>query len=79
MQDLKLANEGLKRSQTSLEDYNVKLEATVAARTTELIEKNDRLVAEVVEKELAQAEMRKAKDIAESATQTKSAFLATMS
>lgn len=75
MQDLKAANVDLKRSQAALEGYNRNLEGTVADRTLELQHKNDLLRAEVVEKERAQAEMRSAKDIAESATQMKSQFL----
>ncbi|KAK4056866.1 hypothetical protein OIO90_002116 [Microbotryomycetes sp. JL221] len=79
VQDLKSANADLQRSQAALEDYNRGLESTVATRTQELRRKNELLVAEVAEKELAQAEMRSAKEIAESATQMKSQFLANMS
>ncbi|ORY92797.1 hypothetical protein BCR35DRAFT_311761 [Leucosporidium creatinivorum] len=79
VQDLKAANADLKRSQAALEGYNRNLEGTVADRTLELRHKNDLLQAEVAEKERAQAEMRSAKDIAESATAMKSQFLANMS
>lgn len=75
VQDLKSANEDLKRSQTELEGYNRNLEGKVADRTLELSHKNDLLVAEVAEKQRAQAEMRSAKDVAESATNMKSQFL----
>lgn len=75
VQDLKAANADLKRSQAALEGYNRNLEGTVADRTLELRHKNDLLQAEVAEKERAQAEMRSAKDIAESATAMKSQFL----
>jgi phosphoglycerate-specific signal transduction histidine kinase len=75
VQDLKAANADLKRSQAALEGYNRNLEGTVADRTLELRHKNDLLQAEVAEKERAQAEMRTAKDIAESATAMKSQFL----
>ncbi|KAK4047734.1 hypothetical protein OIV83_005242 [Microbotryomycetes sp. JL201] len=75
VQDLKSANADLQRSQAALEGYNRGLEGTVAARTQELRRKNELLVAEVAEKEKAQAEMRSAKEIAESATQMKSQFL----
>jgi phosphoglycerate-specific signal transduction histidine kinase len=75
LQDLKSANADLKRSQSTLEGYNRNLEGMINARTNELREKNDRLLAEVTEKEQAQAEMRSAKEIAESATQMKSQFL----
>lgn len=77
VQDLKSANADLKRSQAALEGYNRGLEGTVAARTQELQRKNQLLVAEVAEKERAQAEMRSAKEVAESATQMKSQFLGT--
>ncbi|KAM0787699.1 hypothetical protein ACM66B_003759 [Microbotryomycetes sp. NB124-2] len=79
VQDLKSANADLQRSQAALEGYNRGLEGTVASRTQELRRKNELLVAEVAEKERAQAEMRSAKEIAESATQMKSQFLANMS
>lgn len=75
MQDLKAANNDLKRSQTQLEGYNRNLEETVANRTVELLDKNDRLVAEVYERERAQKEMMDAKEVAERATQMKSQFL----
>ncbi|SCZ98541.1 BZ3500_MvSof-1268-A1-R1_Chr3-1g05452 [Microbotryum saponariae] len=79
VQDLKLANTDLKRSQAALEGYNRNLEETVEDRTLELRHKNDLLQAEIAQKERAQAEMRKAKEIAESATAMKSQFLANMS
>ncbi|SCV74352.1 BQ2448_6784 [Microbotryum intermedium] len=79
VQDLKLANADLKRSQAALEGYNRNLEETVEDRTLELRHKNDLLQAEIAQKERAQAEMRKAKEIAESATAMKSQFLANMS
>lgn len=73
--DLKASNADLKRSQAALEGYNRGLEGTVADRTLELQHKNQMLMAEVAEKERAQAEMRSAKDIAEAATLMKSQFL----
>ncbi|KAM0752526.1 hypothetical protein T439DRAFT_379572 [Meredithblackwellia eburnea MCA 4105] len=78
VQDLKSANTDLKRSQTMLEGYNRNLEGTINARTIELRDQNKRLEAEIAEKEEAQAEMRKAKDVAESATVMKSQFLVTV-
>lgn len=75
VQDLKLTNVDLKRSQATLEGYNRNLESTVAERTLELRHKNDLLVAEVAQKERAQNELRSAKNVAESATAMKSQFL----
>ncbi|KAK4703939.1 hypothetical protein P7C70_g2274, partial [Phenoliferia sp. Uapishka_3] len=75
VQDLKSANSELTRSQASLETYNRNLEGTVNARTIELRDQNTRLAAEIFEKERAQAEMRVAKEVAESATAMKSQFL----
>lgn len=69
------ANTDLTRSQASLEGYNRNLEGTVNARTIELRDQNTRLEAEIAEKERAQAEMRSAKEVAESATAMKSQFL----
>ncbi|GAA5868990.1 hypothetical protein JCM8547_003243 [Rhodosporidiobolus lusitaniae] len=77
--DLKKTNEDLKRSQAALEASNRGLENKIADRTLELRHKADLLQAEVAEKERAQAEMRQAKEIAESATAMKSQFLANMS
>ena len=77
--DLKSANADLKRSQAALETYNRNLEGTVADRTLELQHKNDLLVIEIDERERAQREMRKSKEVAESATAMKSQFLANMS
>ena len=70
--DLKRTNENLKRSQAALESSNRTLETRIAERTASLRE-------EVKEKERAQAEMRKSKEVAESATAMKSQFLANMS
>ncbi|GAA5931685.1 uncharacterized protein JCM15063_001537 [Sporobolomyces koalae] len=70
--DLKRTNENLKRSQAALESSNRTLESRIAERTASL-------QAEVREKERAQAEMRKSKEVAESATAAKSQFLANMS
>lgn len=72
MGDLKRTNENLKRSQAALESSNRTLETRIAERTASLRE-------EVKEKERAQAEMRKSKEVAESATAMKSQFLANMS
>ncbi|GJN88386.1 hypothetical protein Rhopal_001352-T1 [Rhodotorula paludigena] len=79
VQDLKKSNEDLKRSQSALEASNRNLEGRIAERTLELRHNNTLLQAEVAEKERAQAEMRSAKEIAESATAMKSQFLANMS
>ncbi|GAA6001160.1 hypothetical protein JCM10207_007438 [Rhodosporidiobolus poonsookiae] len=79
VQDLKKTNEDLKRSQSALEAANRNLENKIADRTLELRHNNTLLQAEVAEKERAQAEMRQAKEIAESATAMKSQFLANMS
>jgi signal transduction histidine kinase len=70
--DLSRTNENLKRSQAALESSNRTLESRIAERTASL-------QAEVKEKERAQAEMRKSKEVAESATAQKSQFLANMS
>ncbi|GAA5947465.1 hypothetical protein JCM3765_001690 [Sporobolomyces pararoseus] len=70
--DLSRTNENLKRSQAALESSNRTLETRIAERTASLR-------AEVKEKERAQAEMRKSKEVAESATAQKSQFLANMS
>ena len=69
------ANTDLVRSQTSLESNNRNLESAVSSRTIELRDQNKRLEAEIAEKERAQAEMRVAKEVAESATAMKSQFL----
>ncbi|GAA5908410.1 hypothetical protein JCM6882_007929 [Rhodosporidiobolus microsporus] len=79
VQDLKNTNQDLKRSQAALEASNRTLESRIAERTLELRHNNSLLQAEVAEKERAQAEMRQAKEIAESATAMKSQFLANMS
>ncbi|BGP22990.1 hypothetical protein JCM10295v2_001881 [Rhodotorula toruloides] len=79
VQDLKKTNQDLKRSQAALEASNRNLETKIADRTLELRHNNALLQAEVAEKERAQAEMRHAKEIAESATAMKSQFLANMS
>ncbi|GAA5903955.1 uncharacterized protein JCM6883_002039 [Sporobolomyces salmoneus] len=70
--DLSKTNENLKRSQAALESSNRTLETRIAERTASL-------QAEVKEKERAQAEMLKSKEVAESATAQKSQFLANMS
>lgn len=70
--DLSKTNENLQRSQAALEASNRTLETRIAERTASL-------QAEVKEKERAQAEMRKSKEVAESATAQKSQFLANMS
>jgi signal transduction histidine kinase len=70
--DLSRTNENLKRSQAALESSNRTLESRIAERTASL-------QAEVKEKERAQAEMMKSKEVAESATAQKSQFLANMS
>ncbi|GAA6006530.1 hypothetical protein JCM11491_004996 [Sporobolomyces phaffii] len=70
--DLSRTNENLQRSQAALESSNRTLETRIAERTASL-------QAEVKEKERAQAEMRKSKEVAESATAQKSQFLANMS
>ncbi|GAA5944373.1 hypothetical protein JCM1841_000753, partial [Sporobolomyces salmonicolor] len=79
VQDLKKTNNDLKRSQAALEASNRNLESKIADRTLALRHNNTLLQAEVAEKERAQAEMRSAKEIAESATAMKSQFLANMS
>ncbi|GAA5904910.1 hypothetical protein JCM5296_006141 [Sporobolomyces johnsonii] len=79
VQDLKKTNNDLKRSQAALEASNRNLESKIADRTLELRHNNALLQAEVAEKERAQAEMRSAKEVAESATAMKSQFLANMS
>ncbi|BGP60434.1 hypothetical protein NBRC10512_004439 [Rhodotorula toruloides] len=79
VQDLKKTNQDLQRSQAALEASNRNLETKIADRTLELRHNNALLQAEVAEKERAQAEMRHAKEIAESATAMKSQFLANMS
>ncbi|GAA6026797.1 hypothetical protein JCM8097_005869 [Rhodosporidiobolus ruineniae] len=79
VQDLKKTNEDLKRSQAALEASNRGLENRIADRTLELRNNMSLLQAEVAEKERAQAEMRQAKEVAESATAMKSQFLANMS
>ncbi|GAA5824688.1 hypothetical protein JCM3770_000086, partial [Rhodotorula araucariae] len=79
VQDLKKTNQDLKHSQSALEASNRNLESRIAERTIELRQKAQLLQAEVAEKERAQAEMRQAKEIAESATAMKSQFLANMS
>ncbi|BGP46232.1 hypothetical protein JCM10450v2_002072 [Rhodotorula kratochvilovae] len=79
VQDLKKTNQDLKHSQGALEASNRNLESKIADRTVELRQKAQLLQAEVAEKERAQAEMRQAKEIAESATAMKSQFLANMS
>jgi len=65
----------LQNSQGALEASNRNLETKVADRTIELRQKAALLQAEVAEKERAQAEMRQAKEVAESATEMKSQFL----
>lgn len=75
VQDLKTTNQDLQRSQAALEASNRNLETKIADRTLELRYNNALLQAEVAEKERAQAEMRHAKEIAESATAMKSQFL----
>lgn len=67
--------EQLKASQGALEASNRNLETKIADRTIELRQKAALLQAEVAEKERAQAEMRQAKEVAESATEMKSQFL----
>ncbi|GAA5916163.1 hypothetical protein JCM8208_002128 [Rhodotorula glutinis] len=79
VQDLKKMNQDLQSSQGALEASNRNLETKVADRTIELRQKAALLQAEVAEKERAQAEMRQAKEVAESATEMKSQFLANMS
>ncbi|GAA5929492.1 hypothetical protein JCM3775_002356 [Rhodotorula graminis] len=79
VQDLKKTNQDLQSSQGALEASNRNLETKVADRTIELRQKAALLQAEVAEKERAQAEMRQAKEVAESATEMKSQFLANMS
>ncbi|GAA6060973.1 hypothetical protein JCM10212_006555 [Sporobolomyces blumeae] len=79
LQDLERTNETLKQSQAALESSNRTLESRIAERTIELRRNNLLLQAEVTEKERAQAEMRNAKEVAESATAMKSQFLANMS
>jgi hypothetical protein len=64
--DLKKTNQTLERSQAALEASNRNLEHKIADRTLELRHNNELLQAEVAEKERAQAEMRVAKEVAES-------------
>ena len=65
--------------QALLENTRDQIERTVKLRTEELASANVLLVHEVGERQQAEAEMRRAKEIAESASRTKSEFLANMS
>lgn len=77
--DLASANDSLKRSNEQVAEYNKLLETRVAERTVELEEKNRHLEEQIRTRKEAEGEMRKAKEIAESATKMKSEFLANMS
>jgi signal transduction histidine kinase len=68
-----------KRIEAGLRATHALLESHVAARTSELRETNQRLEEEIERRELAQRELRTAKDLADAANRAKSTFLASMS
>lgn len=72
-------NERLVKSNDQIEEQNRTLEQKVKARTEELQLKNEHLQQEIMEKKEAVDGMKKAKEVAEFATQMKSTFLANMS
>ena len=65
--------------QALLENTRDQIERTVELRTERLATANILLLREIGERERAEAEMRRSKEIAESANRTKSEFLANMS
>ena len=67
------------RAEERLLEYQDNLEKLVSARTAELQETNELLTREIEERTRAEHELSLAKERAEAADQTKSAFLATMS
>jgi PAS domain S-box-containing protein len=66
-------------AEESLRSAHAELESRVERRTSQLLDANLRLKAEVEERERAQRELRDAKDAADTANHAKSAFLANMS
>jgi signal transduction histidine kinase len=68
-----------KRIDQGLRVAHAELESNVEKRTWQLREINQKLQEEVEERERVQAELRRAKELADSANQAKSAFLANMS
>ncbi|MDD2365899.1 MAG: ATP-binding protein [Desulfuromonadaceae bacterium] len=76
---IKKTEKALQQKQLELEEVNRNLEDIVASRTAELAIGNEGLRAEVAERQKKTEELRKARDIAESANRSKSEFLANMS
>jgi PAS domain S-box-containing protein len=68
-----------KKMEVALEEERKSLARKVEARTAELSEANQRLQEEIEEREYIQRELRRSKDVAESANSAKSEFLANMS
>ncbi len=70
---------GLAERQAQLEVTRDRVERTVSIRTEELARSNALLTREVAVRQMTEAELRRAKQLAESANQSKSEFLANMS
>jgi PAS domain S-box-containing protein len=68
-----------KAAEESLRSAHAELEFRVEKRTSQLMDANQRLQSEIEERERAQAELRDAKDAADTANHAKSGFLANMS
>lgn len=68
-----------KRAEAELRRHHDQLEEVVKARTTELVEANERLQAEIHERTRTEQELQNAKQQAEAANRAKSEFLANVS
>jgi signal transduction histidine kinase len=70
---------GLAQHESELEEYREGLEELVEERTHELATTNTKLKGQIAQRERAETDLRKAKDLAEEASRAKSEFLANMS
>ncbi|MDH5524614.1 MAG: ATP-binding protein [Desulfobulbaceae bacterium] len=69
----------IKNAENVLHNFHDELQQMVEARTTELVEVNTSLLKEIADRTRAEAELKKAKEEAESANLAKSEFLSNMS